>query len=295
MKSHTFLYYLREYARLYPEEDVMVMYRPTPDSYWNDRCLFGSEKYNAFKPYNHRSMLKNEVVIEFDHEDPVINAKETDKVCKRLKDDNITFARWQSGNKSHHVHVLLAIPEEIRDRKTLKKAFLDVYTEGLEVKPDYQLCIDNHLIRAENGLHEKTGRHKTLIRATEDYPKNSGVPEAVWRRYGLRVRESIARAAARTTQVIKDSRAVKFLLSTQDFGSVGDGRERALFILSQVLRSEYSQDDLVQFLQDWYRYSGGKKLSKQQVAQKVRYSYGKQYNITERYVEEFLQEIGHKI
>ena len=295
MKSHTFLHYLMEYTKLFPEEDILVMCRPSAAHNWADRCLYGSDKFNAFKTYNHRSMLKNEIVIEFDHEDHTVNQKATAEVVKRLRQDGVNYSQWTSGNKSEHVHVLLEIPPDLLDRKTLKKAFLDTYCEGLEVKPDYQLCIDNHLIRSENGLHEKSRGYKSLIRATAGYPKLSVVPGKVWDSYGLRVRQAMVRRASRTASNVKESPSIKFLLKTEDFGTVGDGRERALFILSQVLRDDYSEADLVKFLQDWYRYSGGRKLDSREVQSKVRYSLKKKYNISERYVEEFLQEIGCKI
>jgi hypothetical protein len=243
--------------------------------------------------YNHRSMLKNEIVIEFDNENTETNKEATLEVIKRLKEDNIGYSYWHSGNKSFHVHVLVDTGKAQNIRR-LKKAFLDTYTEGLKIKPDYQLCIDHHLIRAENGLHEASGKHKTLIRCTENYPTISTVPPRVWSNYERATLQYLRFKPKHSTK-LRDIPQIKYLLRTQDFGSVGDGRERALFILSQVLKEEYQkQEDLIKFLQDWYKYSGGKKLSQEEVAKKVKYQLRKNYNITERYINEFLEEIGAK-
>jgi len=265
-----------------------LLYRPTATSNWADRCIMYDKKYSPFKPYNHRSILNNEIVIEFDNDDKEVNKKATLEVLKRLREDGIAYSYWDSGNKSFHVHCLVDIPPDA-NRKYFKKAFLQAYTEGLEVKPDYAVCNNGHLIRAENGVHEKTGRHKTLIRNTEGYPVISCASRRVIERYNLlcAVAKSYKPQAAGS---VRDSPQIRWLLDN----GVRDGRTRALFILAQALRGSKPENDIVLELQHWYAKTGGS-MSRAKVAYEVRRHLKTEYSLSERYVNEFLEEIGVKI
>ena len=69
--SKNLTWWLRRY---YPMQDnILLCYRPTLKSYWGDRCNYLSEDYIQSKAYNHRSILDNEVVIEFDEKDVKLN------------------------------------------------------------------------------------------------------------------------------------------------------------------------------------------------------------------------------
>ena len=285
MRAHTLLWTLQSLHKLFPDEPIMLLYRPAATSNWADRCMLFDKKYSPFKQYNHRSVLNNEIIIEFDHDDKDVNKKATLEVLKRLRDDGIAYSYWDSGNKSFHVHTLVDIPEDV-NRKYFKKAFLQAYTEGLEVKPDYAVCNNNHLIRAENGVHEKTGRHKTLIRNTEGYPTISCPPRRVVERYNL-LCAAAKSYKPRASGSVRDSPQIRWILDN----GVRDGRTRALFILAQALRGHHSEAEIVSMLQDWYAKTGGS-MSRSKVAYEVRRHLKTEYSLSERYVNEFLEEIG---
>jgi hypothetical protein len=289
MRAHTLLWTLQSLRKLFPEEPIMLLYRPTATSNWADRCIMYDKKYSPFKQYNHRSILNNEIVIEFDHDDKEVNKKATLEVLKRLREDDIAYSYWDSGNKSFHVHCLVGIDEGI-NKKYFKKAFLQAYTEGLEVKPDYAVCNNNHLIRAENGLHEKTGRHKALIRNTEGYPRVSDVPRRV-RDYYDNLCNRARRSNKASSVDISSHDGVRWILDN----GVRDGRTRAIFILTQALRNKYTEEELVTLIQDWYAKTGGS-MSRSRVAYEVkRQLKGEAYTITPAYVDAFLEEIGVKV
>ena len=109
----TLQWWLRRYIQF--QDSILLVYRPTLKSWWGDRCYYLDDDYLQSKPYNHRSVLDNEVVIEFDEEDKTLNRKCADYVCKRLKTDNIGFSKWDSGNKSIHVHCMIDTGEVISD------------------------------------------------------------------------------------------------------------------------------------------------------------------------------------
>lgn len=298
--------YLLRYSDF--SNDITLVYRPTLKDHWGDRAKFLGEKYNHHKPYNHRSILPQEIVIEYDTDDMSVNMKCVDKVRELLKKDGIKYAKWTSGNKSSHLHFMLDFDvTAVNYRFLLKRVIMRyygtfyvkdgvVYTQYInnskKIEPDIRLAEDKHLVRAEFGVHEKTGKHKTLYMKDKDYPCLSRMPGIMWILYQDEVRKHLARKAQYHSTDIKGSKYIKYLLST-DFRDAEDGRERALFILIQALKGEYeSKEDFVKLMQDWYKYAGGTKMSSWQIACKVNYHWEKSYIITEAFIKEFIDELG---
>lgn len=272
----------------------MLCYRPTEKHSWSDRTLYLSEDYNPYKEYNHRSLLDNEIVIEYDLEDKELNKKYVDIIRERLTKDGIIYSLWHSGNKSIHLHVLVDT-KEAKNLSLLKNAFIRVYSEGLPL-PDMRL-IGKHLIRAEYGINEKTGVRKVRLRGSTRSLKDfslSTIPDKVWDKY----KELMVRVVKwKETNNLKDlanSDAVKLILDTVRFKEFRDGRERALFMLIHLLKGNYRSDKkgFVKYLQEWYRYSGGYKLSDSAIENKVSYHWNRDYNIGKNYILTFLDELG---
>lgn len=255
--------------------------------------VFNGELYDFNKIYNHRIMLRNEVVIEYDEDNKALNRKYADIITSRLRKDNIGYSKWFSGNKSVHVHVLLNT-RNCRNIPLLKKVFVRYYTKDLPL-PDLQLLSDNHNIRCEYGIHEKTNKPKEHISSFE-YFKLSEVPQVIWEKYREEETKVIQRQMTKDLKSIlsESTRGINFILSTHDFKEVKDYHTRALFILIPVLRAKYSEDELVKYLQDWYTYSGGCKMDKEKIDKYVRYYYHKSYgdNFYEDYLNTLLEQIG---
>jgi hypothetical protein len=93
---------------------------------------------------------------------------------------------------------------------------------------------------------------------------------------------------------IVDHPGFRYILTAHQFRESGDGHERALFMLIHTLKPEYLErkDELIEFLQSWYRYSGGTKLTDHDVKAKVLYHWGREYDFSERYLRELLESIG---
>ena len=102
---NSLLQYLKKYYKY--QQEITLVSRLTSNSWWNDRCEYLGEKYVSRKHYNHRSVLDNEVVIEFDLEDVAANQELSRKVEKRLKEDKVAHSVWFSGGKSTHIHLLI--------------------------------------------------------------------------------------------------------------------------------------------------------------------------------------------
>lgn len=282
---------LREYLRAYykMQENILLVYRPTLTSSWADRCFYLEEGYDQYKDYNHRLILTKEVVIEFDDDDPRVNEEQAQVVCKRLRADGITYSLWDSGNKSLHIHFFVN-PKNAGNIRLLKKVVMRYYTEGLPLKPDMRLAADSHLIRAEYGLHEKSGRRKRPIFKGRNYLQPNILKDAIWQRYADGRTTTIRRQTSK--DLGEACNCVKYIGSAESFRENQDGCERALFILLHSgLKSKYSEPDLEDYLWEWYKYAGGYKLKEQQVRSKVRYHYNRNYG-TFTMIKELLEDLG---
>jgi hypothetical protein len=287
----------------------MLCYRPTLKNGWGDRCLYLSDEYEPKKKYNHRSVLDK----EFDFEDRFVNRRIANTVEARLKTFGIRSMTWFSGNKSYHIHCLLDT-KECKNLPVLKSVFIRYFgtvyrdgetfyydkkdiPEGLQVekiRPDLRLAAENHLVRAEYGVHEKTGKCKTLYREDIDYFKLSKIPEQIWDKYTSQISANLKRQVTVDLKVLDEHPAFKYVVDSARFRENDDGRERALFMLIHVLKPKYKEDKpgFIRFLQDWYKYSGGSKLDDNAVKRKVDYHWNKEYKIGTTYLFNLLDELG---
>lgn len=297
--------YLLRYLNF--QDDILLVSRPTLKDSWQ-RAIFLGEGYDSKTVYNHRSILHNEIVFEYDYEEKDLNEYCVNLIIQQLKKDKIEYAKWNSGNKSTHLHILIDT-KNANNLNILKQTVLRHYgtfflknkrvylsnkglTEYKRLLPDMRLA-SNGLIRAEYGNHEKTGRHKHLQHKTKNYFSQSQLPPAVWDSYLYNVKKHIERKLSYGTGALFDTPQIKYILST-DFRDAEDGRERALFILIHVLKPLYVErkKELIKYLQDWYRYSGGTKVSGWAIDRKVHYHWKKDYTITQSYIDNFLYELG---
>ena len=282
--------YLMEYYKI--QDKIMLVYRPTLKSNWACRCLFLDDKYESHIPYNHRSILLNEIVFEWDDDNISLNRKYADIVSSRLRKDGITTAKWLSGNKSTHLHCFVNLCG-VKNIPLFKKTFIRYYCKSIPL-PDLRLCASNHLIRAEHGVHEKTGDKKTLISKSSLYPVFIIPLSIIFENY---VKTSIANMKRKVTRDLTEVQALKgfkYILTSHEFREAEDGRERALFMLIHILKGQYvgEKEKFLKFLQEWYRYSGGYKLTEQQIQNKLNYHWKKDYNIGETYLNELLESLG---
>jgi hypothetical protein len=288
-KIKTLLTYLRRYYQF--QDRIILVSRPDTKSVWSDRCFFLDNNYDPLKHYNHRSILHNEIVIEFDDDDYQRNLKNANEVFYRLKKDKHKPSKWKSGNKSVHVHCFVDIAGA-RNVSLLKKSFMRYYCKGIPL-PDLQLASDNHLIRAEFGLHEKTGNHKEPLYVPYKFPEITEIPQPVWDEYVKQKSAVIKRTITTQLKDITQLEGFKYILSTHNFRQAEDGRERAMFLLIHTLKHNYTdKNEFIRFIQDWYKYSGGYKLTAVDIENKVKYHWNRDYTLGERYLNELLESIG---
>lgn len=296
-----------------------MVHRGTKEEGWAKRCMYLDSKYSAKVPYNHRSIMDREIVIEYDYEDASLNVRLAKLVVESLKKDGIDFILWDSGNRGAHVHFLFKgpMPQNLGLFKTtVMKHYGQFFydeaknlvfrnkvdcsnSEPKRLLPDLSLST-LHLIRAEFGVNEKSQRSKTIMTSSKGSPSLSALPSKVYEEYEQAQKNSLAIRIGQQTSDLYKSDIVKMLLDTVQFKeNMDDGRARVLFILAQILRPKYrkegkSMDELVDFMYEWYVGSSTQppKLSRQQVSDQVKRP--KDYTITEAFIKRKIEEITGK-
>jgi len=310
--------YLSYYYQ-YCQKNMILVYRGETTDNWKKRCTYLGKDYHPKVPYNHRTILDCEVVIEYDYDDVSLNQRLVDKVVKKLNEDGIKYSKWASGNKSSHIHFLIR-QHKVANLPLLKKAIMlyygtfyydketkTVYAEPKEgrdkIVPDLKLATANHLIRAEYGVHEKTQNQKSLIYKTPEYPSLSNIPVKVFDYYSQSQERSVRqRVLYNATDVLASDTLKKLLDAVYFRKGMNDGRERIMWMLVQVLKGNYKDKpeglgELTKFIIEWYKYSSdqGMKMSEQDIKNKVRHHWFQDYTISEAKLKEVIEEVGGSI
>ena len=196
--------------------------------------------------YNHRNVLENEVVLDFDNEDIETNYREMTDVSEKLRSKGIKHSVWFSGGRGYHIHVLWAGVESFKDRRLIKEIIHDYISFGYIL--DTQV-IHNHLIRMEWGLYEKKFQDdivKTPLYHIEDHFVENEIPSSIVSVYVNKRLRALAPAKRRLPKRTDVPPCVKYFLSDKFVGKK-DGRRRALFIVASHNR-DMERTELFKFL-----------------------------------------------
>jgi len=308
--------FLRWYYR-YCQKNIVLVYRGERQDNWAKRCLYLDSKYHSTLNYNHRSIMDNEIVIEYDENDSKLNERLVAKVITKLNTDNIKYAKWFSGNKSFHLQFILR-NYDVQNLSLFKNVIMrhygTYYVDGMnrvfeeegvgrrKIYPDLKLCSPGHLIRAEYGIHEKTQDNKELISMSQGYPCKSKIPMSIFEEYQRAQEWSVKQRVNQTVSEVAESEIVKKLLNSVLFREdMNDGRERIMYQLIQVLKHKYKpkgdevgKRELSSLMWEWYKYSStqGLKMSEADVKQKVSWHWQRDYSVTEASLKRTIEEIG---
>lgn len=108
---------------------------------------------------NHRTILKNEVVIDLDKPTIEENMIEAEKVINQLKNKKYSYWAFKTGSKGVHIHLFFKNLERETPykRKKFKHYFLERY--GGDTQKSNERC----MIAIEYAFHWKTGNKKELF------------------------------------------------------------------------------------------------------------------------------------
>jgi hypothetical protein len=282
-------------------EKTTLVHHPYKNSYWNTRHIYLGEEYSEDIPYNHRTILPSEVVIEYDEDDSQLNYDLAMRASAALNRDKKLHSIWHSGNKSTHIHALFDF-HQARSLRVLKRLVMKYYGEtkmrGETYLPDLQLAGNNHLIRAEGGKHESTQKNKCLLSEDVCYPSQNSVPKAVWESYNEDMREMAQKDFSEYTSDLLEHPGMQWLLDGDNLQELEDGRRRLLWVVFHTVKNSgeiKDKEDMTHFLRDWNKYStsrGEKPYSDSEIQRMVRQQWNKDYTPGERYLNDILRDIG---
>lgn len=279
----TLLEYLTAYSQWQP--DILLISRKTALEGFGKKCLLNNASFDPMEHYNHRNILDDEIVIEFDTDDHVANGKLAGYVTLKAAAEKMKYSAWTSGNKSVHVHTFFDLAT-YDDKKLIKRLITDWLCEGLTVAPDYQLTVRRHLIRAEFGIHEKTGKYKQCLQETTNYPKLNKVPYFI---HNLYHRVQARRPVENPKSITVLCPYVQQVLSATN---IKDGKQQLMYRLIHILKQSYTQEEVIAWMIRWYANNGGHKLSPRKIKDLVEYHWDRHYTITEYSFKQVLKDIG---
>lgn len=113
--------------------------------------------------HNHRKIAINEVVFDIDCHMEDLSRDIEQFISNSLIKDDISHSVWHT-SRSYHIHAFFHLAEYDQDtRKALRKFLLKHYSKQYNIWLDMSKSSENVMIRDFNGLHEQTGKPKTLI------------------------------------------------------------------------------------------------------------------------------------
>ena len=122
--------------------------------------------YEKYSPkWKLREILSNEIVIEFDIDNPNIAYEGINFTGINLYNDKISFEVWNHGGRSPHLHIRnLPITHLSKDKlKLFKELFIKKYVPS-EYLPYVDFTLTRvHLIAIEGVEHWKNGNIKVLL------------------------------------------------------------------------------------------------------------------------------------
>ena len=251
---------------------------------------------------NHRYVFPDEIVIDIDTDD-----KESIKLMKnhaisRLEFMGKSYSLWKTPSGKYHIHVffpdLFSMQKEVRK---LYKVYLFKYILGEAFfrlgKVDEQLVRSSrHLIRAEYGYYEKTYPKLAYKKLIKKYlsPTEKTIPLAVTKQVMGRLSKKKDLKVEYRKEIYGSNKdvpkCVQYLLS-QDFGSLGDGRDRALFFLTYWFKKT-SQSDWKEKVRRYNKYVLNNYFKEFIVESKINYRENSNSRFTHGFLHDLLNDLG---
>ena len=263
----------------------------------------------------HRSMMENEIIIESDYPDYVDNFEAAKIIGKIIEGKGFTPMYYYSGNKSIHIHIFLDWTTffQIEDRKEfiiwLRTKMISCWDTNIR-QFDKDLIKASHLIRCELSKNKKG--FKTFLGYSNNdlsfIPYICNEENRIYPRIG-----EIKLSSPHCTKELIDEfleyqnkpkpqnissfnpkdcpneirEAVGRLLS-DDFKKVGDGSKRAMFIIVSELRRIAGDEKARDMINDW-NVRMGSPIKQSEIDYRFT---KKNYTLSGKYINDFLEEIG---
>lgn len=277
----------KEYLDYYTKDGIKVevVYHPHSRMSWGRNRKYYDGDFDC--EYNHRGILNDEVVFDFDAEDKELNKTNAKEVMNIFNEQKINYSAWDTGGKGIHIHTFWKDLNKLSRPIIVKKTILKMYGGGRHI--DYQLS-GRHLIRTEWGLYDKSypahEYHKTLIIDKRGLEYND-FPSFMFKAYLRDVKKDFVKDLKKIGKTDSEDENVKLLMEGEI--KVKDGRERVMFYLIHKLKEMYDYEEVVKKVSSWYSYNGGHKMSVSQIKSKVKYHWNRKYSFSNDYLDDFIK------
>lgn len=186
------------------------------------------------KSYNHRDILPGEIVWECDSPELLDNVVDGLIIFNKLLNDGIIAQAWLSGNKSLHVSTFFNT-DGVGDLLLFRRCVFEHYAGDINVD---RALLGHHLIRAEYGVHEKTGKHKGLL-VGPPVPIINELPDFLWKRYEQElfirsIKEQKKQYKRQYNHYTHKAPRCVSQLESEEYFNKGDGMNRGLFIMADI-------------------------------------------------------------
>lgn len=302
MKTKEYDKLMKEYSDRYGSFIVSAHY--TNNSRWI-HVSYGSEEYddlcyNDNRP-NHRKIFPDELVLDIDSDDLEAIKLSGQHIKSRLDHLNFSYKMWINPSKKYHFHIFF--PELLTlapaKRKMYKQALCDMIVGKSFAKKLAKIdpLFGNQQIRAEYGRYEKVitmDTYKKLVCVVEGENK---IPDKIHKFIKDRLEEQRNYVPPDyNTDVYGNGSnpdCIKQLLS-QDFASLQDGRDRALFFLAWWFKITTKNEEEWKFkLNKYNKYVLNNYVSSYKIKLKIAYQKkNKNRRFSHKYVHDLLDELG---
>ena len=217
------------YKEVYKYEDFVI--QTNQKGYWEKRLKVNMEELQTIN-HNHIKIPINSVIWDVDCHLRVISDKIHDFISSNLIKDNISHQVWDT-SRSPHIHAFFKdmnlYSQEVR--RDIRLLILKYYSGKYFNWIDKSKASENNMIRDFGGMHEITGKPKTLIYEFKGTsPINPLIPVILEQ---LRVLHQQRNEVPETAPIEPTGEYLKGLQMFLDYclehQHTHDGRERILF------------------------------------------------------------------
>ena len=256
--------------------------------------------YNDKRP-NHRKIFPDELVLDIDSDDLEAVELSGQHIKSRLDHVKFGYDMWINPSKKYHFHLFFS---ELMDkspaiRKMYKQALCDMIVGKSFAKKLAKIdpLFGSQQIRAEYGLYEKIvtdSQYKELVHQVKSINK---IPDKIHKVINDKLEEQKNYVAPEYDEEIYGNDytpdCVQQLLS-QDFASLRDGRDRALFFLTWWFKKNTKDEkEWIFTLKKYNKYVLNNYANAYKLGTKI--TYQKRNNargFSHKYVHELLDELG---
>ena len=299
---------MKSYSKKYG--DFVLSYHASNRARWI-YVNYGTEEYydlctDNTRP-NHRTIFPDEIVIDIDIDDPKRISLSKRHIISRLKEMDMSYSVWKLPSGKYHIHVFFNYLNRTMPmyKRKLYKEYLLYHIVGKMYmslgKIDRQL-IGKHSIRAEYGLYEKNvcqDTYKELVTVVDTGKANKmpiDVLKDVKRKieYDKNTYKEYKSGYAKCYGNGKTPECIKTLLS-EDFSSLGDGRDRALFVLTYWFKkTSKNKEEWVDKLVKYNKYNLNNYLNPYHLKSKINYREKSKSSFSHKFVHNLLDELRIK-